>query len=485
MDAEQGEGRGRRRAWAALIVAGCVLLLFVAAELQLRVVLTLPPDQVRASHFVVPLSIGAVFGVLLAVIRELSARDRRLRAALGERERLLAEANLRLERRVAERTRDLEAAHAQLLHTQRLDAVGQVAGGVAHDFNNMLMVLLSCIDTLETTGLQDPTARAAVAEARGACDRARQITRQLLIFSRKDAVRVEPQGVQDLLDGILPLMQRLAGSQVSVEVKLESSTPLGVLCDRGQLEQVLVNLAVNARDAGARRVRILGAAAGEWVRLSMVDDGAGMSPETLRRAVEPFFTTKPAGRGTGLGLSVAHDVVRGLGGAIEIESTEGKGTNIHLLLPTAELPSAELPSSAETRAGAAAGEHPAKRVILLVEDEPTVRRTVVRLLQTVGYEVIEADSVASGERALAQHGARIDAMLTDLRLPDGSGTALIRAVAARHPKVPVLAMTGYVEDAERDQLGAVTLLAKPFATKELLEQLRVMTRDPRAATPAA
>lgn len=480
MDAEQGESRSQRRVWAALIVAGCVLLLFVAAELQLRVVLNLPPDQVRASHFVVPLSIGAVFGVLLAVIRELSVRDRRLRAALGERERSLAEANLRLERRVAERTRDLEAAHAQLLHTQRLDAVGQVAGGVAHDFNNMLMVVLGCIDALEATGLPDPTARAAVAEARGACDRARQITRQLLIFSRKDAVQVAPQRVQALLDGILPLMQRLAGSQVAVQVELEGPAPLGILCDRGQLEQVLVNLVVNARDAGARHVRILGAAAGAWVRLSLVDDGTGMSAETLRRAVEPFFTTKAAGRGTGLGLSVAHDVVRGLGGAIEIESAEGKGTTVHLLLP-----SAELPSSAETTAGTAAGERPAKRVILLVEDEPSVRRTVVRLLQTAGYEVIEADSIASGERALEQHGARLDAMLTDLRLPDGSGTALIRAVATHHPKVPVLAMTGYVEDAERNQLGAATLLAKPFATKELLERLRAMTRDPKAATPAA
>lgn len=478
----------RRWGAATAVVLGCLALLFVAAQIQLRLVLKLPPEQVSADKFVVPLGIGVTLGVLLAVIRELFSRDRHLRRDLAAREQALAEANRGLEAKVAERTRALEAAHQQLLHTQRLEAVGQVAGGVAHDFNNMLTVVFACLEALEPSARASPEIRTPLSELRAACDRARQLTRQLLIFSRKDAVRVELVELKEMVEGILPMTRRLVGPQVALDVEVEPK--LAVRCDRGQLEQVLVNLVINARDAGANRVRLqahfapetdgravsLDAPAGDLEArerraiIAVVDDGNGMSPSTVKRATEPFFTTKAPGRGTGLGLSVAATVARELGGQLDIESTEGKGTAIRILLPGVVRP----PSAVAPGESSPAASQGGAKLVLLVEDDAVVRRTVHRLLSSAGFDVLEADSVASAREALSQHGAKLRALLTDLRLPDGSGAEIVELVASLQPPIPALAMTGFLDDADREKLGSVEVLAKPFAGRELVARIHAL-----------
>ncbi|MCC7071660.1 MAG: response regulator [Deltaproteobacteria bacterium] len=463
------------------MVLGCVALTFAAAQIQLRVVLDLPSDEIRPGKFVVPLALGTTFGVLLATIRALFARSRALREQLAQRERALAEANRGLESKVAERTRALEHAHQQVLHAQRLDAIGKVASSVAHDFNNMLTVVFACLDGLESSASKDAELAKNLGEVRGACERARQISKQLLMFSRKDARRTDTVQVGSLVDAVVPMARRLAGAGVSVEADVDRA--LTLRCDRSQLEQVLVNLAVNARDAGARHItigarRLEGGADTLAVQgpdgaleLSVTDDGAGMSPEVLRQAIEPFFTTKPPGRGTGLGLSVAYNVVHEQGGAFAIDSVEGKGTTIRMTLPAAPPPAATA-SPTEERKEPQATQGP--KVILLVEDEAVVRRTVRRLLEGAGFAVVEAHSLESARAALDKHGARIDALVTDLRLPDGNGTSILKLLATRHPGMPALAMSGFVEESDRELLGAVELLPKPFSSKDLVARVRAL-----------
>ncbi len=471
--------RHGRYLWGALIVLGCVAVTLTAANIQLRVVLDLPSSEIRVGKFVVPLALGLTFGVLLAIIRELFVSDRALRVALAAREHALVEANRVLETKIAERTQALEQAHQQVLHAQRLDVVGKVAGSVAHDFNNMLTVVFACLEGLEPSARADANVEKNLGELRGACERARQISKQLLMFSRKDARRTEIVPVGALVEAIAPMVRRLVGGGVTVEVDVDPT--LALRCDRSQLEQVLVNLAVNARDAGARRILIRAQReAGDVARLAdaphgafalaIVDDGAGMGPEVLRHAVEPFFTTKPPGRGTGLGLSVAHDVVRELGGAFGIDSEVGKGTTIRMIVPAAELPASGASATSSSKAPVRAG----PKVVLLVEDEAVVRRTVRRVLEHAGFEVIDSDCVERARQLLDEHGARIDAVVTDLRLPDGNGTAILRLLASRHPSVPALAMSGFVEESDRDLLGGVELLPKPFASVDLVARVRAM-----------
>lgn len=475
--------------WGALIVLGCVALTLAAAQIQLRVVLDLPSDEIRPGKFVVPLALGTTFGVLLAVIRALFARDRALQRELSARERALADANRSLEARVAERTQALEQAHQQVLHAQRLDVVGKVAGSVAHDFNNMLTVVFACLEGLEPSARANPDVAKNLGELRGACERARQISKQLLMFSRKDARRTELLSLRALVDAVAPMVQRVVGGGVTFEVDVDGA--LALRCDRSQLEQVLVNLAVNARDAGARHIALAAQptdergdtaaadAAQQMLALTITDDGGGMSAEVLRHATEPFFTTKPPGRGTGLGLSVANTVVRELGGSFTIESEEGKGTTIRMLLPATRMPvgsAALVATSTEPRPAGPS-------VIMLVEDEAVVRRTVRRVLEGAGFEVIEADSVESARQVLDQHGPRLSALVTDLRLPDGNGTTILKLLATRHPGVPALAMSGFVEEADRELLGSVELLPKPFASNDLVKRVRALLEPAHTAGP--
>ncbi|MCC7386449.1 MAG: response regulator [Deltaproteobacteria bacterium] len=471
-------GGRSRSAWTAadlIVVMACVAVLLVAATVQQLVVLSFDSASLGVKNFVVPTLVGASFGVLLVRVRQLAANERSLRERLAARERELEELNRGLETKIGQRTRELELAHQQILHAQRLETVGRVAGSVAHDFNNMLTVMLSGLDSIEQCAGGRPEIAAALVELNVACDRARQITRQLLIFSRREAVRAIVVDLRALVDGVHPLLRRLAGESVAVEVA--GSPGIHVRCDPGQLEQVVVNLVANARDAGARRIRVT-VEPGEGsssARLAVEDDGAGMPEDVRDRAAEPFFTTKPAGRGTGIGLSVAQGVVRSLGGGLTIESRPGAGTTVRLELPRAAA-SAEVMRPSGEEAGA-----PARRlVVLLVEDDDAVRRMLVRMLEEAGHEVVAASSVAAAKGALAAHGPRLSAVVSDYRLADGTGIDVVDDLSRRALPVPALLVTGYVDLADQERLVALPILPKPFTAAQLVARLRELLPPERA-----
>ena len=462
----------------AAIVVACTLAVASAAAVQLIVVMEVDPIP---QFFVVPLLLGLAFGALIVRIRRAIQRQQQLAAELAQRERAFADLNRELETKVVERTRDLEQAHEQLIHAQKMEAVGRVAGGVAHDFNNMLTVMFGCAAELERT-VADDKARAAVAELAAACERARQITRQLLIFSRRDEAHSSRVQLSAMLDALRPMLTRLVGRDVDLRVVIESDE--AVCCDKGQLEQVVVNLVVNARDAGAKNVVVTvgqGIAQGPSAvaRLSVRDDGPGMSPETMRRAMEPFFTTKPSGKGTGLGLSVADGVIRAFGGSVDLSSTQGSGTTVTLRLPAAGPARAEAHPASSPQSSSA----PLARLsVLVVEDEAPVRSIIVRILESCGYSVVGVETVQAALGVIADATARVDVVVTDYQLPDGTGADVIDALDRHRPSVPRLVTTGYMK-ADDQRLADVPVVPKPFTPSALKEAVaRVLdTETQRAA----
>ncbi|MFH1462941.1 MAG: ATP-binding protein [Pseudomonadota bacterium] len=368
--------------------------------------------------------------------------------------------------------RQQEAMMEQLARAQRLEAVGRLAGGVAHDFNNLLTVILSSADfALENKALP-PAVQGEVEAILEAGQRAAALTRQLLAFSRRQVLHPEVLDLNSVVCGVENLLRRLLGEDIRIVVELSDQIEL-VEADPGQLEQVLVNLAVNARDAMPRGGSLhIGTSVGPGggVRLTVADTGCGMEPEVLARVFEPFFTTKEPGRGTGLGLSMAYGVVTQSGGEIEVQSAPGEGTTFTITLPGAAR--REAPPAAAAQPEVDRG----KGTVLLAEDDAAVRALTARMLVRAGYYVLEA---ASGEEALAlvrAMEAPIDLLLTDVVMPGMDGPAL----AARLPELPVLFMSGYTEDAiERCGVFArdVPFLAKPFDMATLARMVgQVMAR---------
>lgn len=340
-------GPGDRWAADAWIVAACVGAVLTAGTLQQTVVLGMPLEALGPINHIVPMLVGAGFATLLVRIRRLRARRDALLAELSRSERALAELNRVLEVRIGERTRELCETQAQLAHAQKLEAVGRMAGSVAHDFANMLTVVNVCADQLRATVSGNPRAGDLVEELIAASDRAALISKQLLQFARKQPVRLETLDVRELVQGVRPMLERLVGERITLDT--ERVPGAGVRGDPAQLEQVLVNLVTNARDAGARHISIDAelrrpedlprevreAAPGATVRLAVTDDGGGMTEEVRSRALDPFYTTKPPGSGTGLGLSAAYGIVRAAGGQLVIESHPGDGTTVAVFLPPA------------------------------------------------------------------------------------------------------------------------------------------------------
>jgi len=373
----------------------------------------------------------------------------------------------------------------QLRQSQKLQAVGSLAGGVAHDFNNLLTVILSAGQLLADTLPEGSPDRLDAQEIVAAARRGAALTRQLLAFGRRQRIELRPVELGRVVAGVEGMIRRLIGEDVSVTLRLPEPSPL-VLADPHQLEQVLVNLAANARDAmpgggslvvssGLRAVGPTEAGSlglpspGEYVVLSVSDTGLGMGPETQRRVFEPFFTTKPVGQGTGLGLSTVHGIVTQLGGAVQVESALGRGTTFTILLPVHAGP------AAAAGAGAASAPPPLReavgKTVLLVEDQPEVRRIARRGLEQAGYRVLAA---SNGEEALsvAAGEADIDLLLTDVVMPGMGGPALAARLRAERPGLRVLLMTGYADGAGPDG-GAwgEPILAKPFAPRALLDKV--------------
>jgi PAS domain S-box-containing protein len=374
-------------------------------------------------------------------------------------------------------------AEEQIRQTQRLQSVGQLAGGMAHEVNNMMSVVMGYGELLlEHLGPDDPM-RQDVQEMVKAGHRSAAITRQLLAFSRQQVLRPSVLDVGTVVAELAPMLQRVLGSDRRLEVVPVSSDPRAV-ADRTQLEQVLVNLIANARDATAGNgvvvieVRELELGPGDldpaegqpgrWVRLCVRDDGAGMPPEVMARVFEPFFTTKPPERGTGLGLSMVHGVVRQSGGFIRLASAPGEGTTVAIHLP--RVAEAVTSTASDARADRGGGER-----ILVVEDESVVRSLVRRALEEAGYQVFQAPNGAAALDYLLAHPDQIDLVLSDVVMPRLNGLELMARLRERMPRLPVLLMSGYSTD-EVDRRGGVDpgviILAKPITPVALTAAVR-------------
>jgi PAS domain S-box-containing protein len=377
---------------------------------------------------------------------------------------------------------DLEEAARQ---SQKMEAVGQLAGGIAHDFNNHLTVILGHAEELRESLPPGSTQSAELEAIVAAVERSAALTQQLLAFARRQAIDVRLLDLGDVVRGMQDMLRRLLPERIELSVELADDAP-SVLGDRGQVEQVVLNLVLNARDAieGSGRIRIetragplaeklIDRAPEEHPRryavLSIGDDGKGMDEAVRGRIFEPFFTTKPAGRGTGLGLATVHGIVHQSDGAIRVESHPGRGTLVSVYLPEAD------PSQVARVAQAPLVPSPQSREgrVLLVEDDASVRRLSRRALEVAGFQVLEAESGEQALRLAADDAP--DIVVTDIVMPGMSGLELADRLAARHPGVPVLFVSGYAEDAAENRLALSTgreLLGKPFRPQQLVEHVR-------------
>jgi two-component system cell cycle sensor histidine kinase/response regulator CckA len=377
------------------------------------------------------------------------------------------------------------ALEEQLRQSQKMDAVGRLAGGIAHDFNNLLSVILNYARfALEDTA-DDDARRHDIAEIIRAGERAATLVQQLLTFSRKEIVAPSVLNLNDVVADMEKLLRRTIGEHITLETDLPTDLRNSKI-DRGQVEQVLANLAVNARDAmtagGTVTIRTANVTVdalhravprippGEYVCLEVNDTGAGMDDETATRAFEPFFTTKARGEGTGLGLATVYGIVQGAGGHVELDSIAGRGTTFSIYLPvTEEVPHAHGTDDADGL-GAGRGE-----TILVVEDEQGVRHVVERLLANSGYNVLSA---ASGHEALElveRNVQRIDLLLTDIVMPHMSGKELADTLTSTHPKLKTLYMSGYTDEMvsrTRALDNGEDLVQKPFTGEELTARVR-------------
>ncbi|HYM24109.1 MAG TPA: ATP-binding protein, partial [Vicinamibacterales bacterium] len=363
---------------------------------------------------------------------------------------------------------------AQLRQAQKMDAIGQLAGGVAHDFNNLLTVIKGYAEFLRDESV-DEAQKTDADEILVASDRAAALTRQLLMFSRQQRVERRIVDLNDQLEKVSKMLRRLVGERFTIDLDLAGDLA-PVYADANQLDQVVMNLVVNARDAmllggaitiGAGPLAAAAGAfgagpaeAGPFVHLWVRDTGSGMTDEVRARLFEPFFTTKSRGAGTGLGLATVHGIVVESGGYITVDSAPGAGTTIHVYLPAASGTSAA-PPAPPARARVATG------TVLLVEDEPAVRQVAERVLQGVGYDVFSVESADAARRVFETR--RIDLLLTDVIMPGCSGPALYRELSKTCPGLRVMYMSGYTDDAitGNDIDDDTPLVRKPFAAEEL------------------
>jgi PAS domain S-box-containing protein len=380
---------------------------------------------------------------------------------------------------------ELARSAEQLRQAQKMEAVGRLAGGIAHDFNNLLTAILGYAEMVLHHVEPDSETGSRVEEIRKAGERAARLTRQLLAFSRKQVLSLEVFSLDSVLDEMTPMLDRLIGEHI--DLRISSGGSGHIKADRTQVEQVILNLAVNARDAmpggGAMTIEArsavveevregmpAGLSPGRYARLVISDTGTGMDAQTLGHLFEPFFTTKGPGRGTGLGLSTVYGIVQQSGGQIHVESTVGVGSSFQVWLPAVEPPA---PVSDETMSRGVEGLTGSER-ILLVEDEAAVRHLIRTVLERYGYTVIEA---ANGEEAvrLAAEAGSLDLVVTDVVMPRIDGPALAAALRESCPDLPLIYLTGYADDVlQRDEIerGTVPLLHKPFTSGALLRLVR-------------
>ena len=382
----------------------------------------------------------------------------------------------------------LRQLEGQLRQAQKMEAVGQLAGGLAHDFNNVLTIVIGYAQLLLDGGTMPPDAIGPLTQIYTAGNRAANLTRQLMVFSRKQAISRRAVDLNQIVGDICDMLRRMIGEQIKLELALSPA-----LCtaeaDAGMIEQVLMNLAVNARDAmpgggtlgiATEHVTIDNAAArhnpearpGEFVCLSVRDTGCGIPPENLPRIFEPFFTTKEAGHGTGLGLAMVFGIVQQHKGWIELESTAGTGTCFRILLPAIAPVAADAASRPAKTVSAGGG----SETLLLVEDEPAVREFAVAVLRSHGYRVLQACSGVDALEVWKWHGPRIALLVTDLVLPDGlGGVELAARLRKERPALRVVLTSGYANGASGESFQPPTgmhFIGKPYKPQGLAQAVR-------------
>jgi signal transduction histidine kinase/DNA-binding LacI/PurR family transcriptional regulator/CheY-like chemotaxis protein len=392
----------------------------------------------------------------------------------------LKDARARLEERVGE-------TEAQLRHAQKMEAIGRLTGGIAHDFNNILTVVNGNSEMLLRRTLPDDPRRPAIEDIRHAGERAANLTRQLLAFTRQQVLHPESLDLGHTLTKVRSMLRTLVGDHIVLEMDLPRHV-WRVWADAGQVEQILFNLAVNSRDAmpdgGTLRVsienttlghgdtgRIVGVRPGEYVVMRVQDTGAGMAPDVQAQVFEPYFTTKPVGKGTGLGLSTVFGIVQQSGGQIEVISAPGEGTTVEVYLPVPreQEGTPEAPYARRTTTHQGAG------TVLLVEDDAQVRIMTRRSLETAGYAVIEASDGQEALQLATAHRSTIDLVLTDVVMPKMGGPELVRLLRSTGAAPAVIYMSGYTTD---EVLDGEVLITKPYVESELLERVRdVLAQD--------
>ena len=386
-------------------------------------------------------------------------------------------AALVVSRDVTERRRMEE----RLADAEKMEAVGRLAGGVAHDFNNLLTVISGYAAILR----EDPSAAQPLDEIEHAAEQAGALTRQLLAFSRRQVLRPQAVDVNEIVGGMEPMLERIIGDDVHVTVSLAESV-FPVDADRAQIERVVLNLAANARDAMPRGGQLTIETAGveldesyvathgdvtpgPHVLLAISDTGTGMSDEVRKRLFEPFFTTKAGGGGTGLGLATVFGVVKQSGGSIFVYSEEGRGTTFKIYLPASRdpLPAPEPVEAPETSQGT--------ETIVVVEDDPSVRELVELMLDGCGYEILSAPDADSAARLCSEHPGGVDLLLTDVVMPDVGGRVLAERLTALFPRLRVLFMSGYSDEAVFRH-GIIrpdtAFIEKPFSQAALARKVR-------------
>jgi signal transduction histidine kinase/CheY-like chemotaxis protein len=399
-------------------------------------------------------------------------------------ERKLQHQKDELEQLVEARTRERELALAQLFEAQKLDTIGQLTGGVAHDFNNLLNVILGSLELLKKRITpMDPRVHRLLENAIQGADRGTALTQRLLAFARRQELRPQSIDIPSLIGGMRELLGGATGPGIQLHLDIPGQLD-PVRADANQLELAILNLAVNSRDAmphgGSLTITAVqpgGRPApatlppGDYVCLEIADTGTGMDEETIQRATEPFFTTKGPGKGTGLGLSMVHGLAAQSGGGLNIVSTVGGGTRVQIFLPTARVA-----QDAWTRGDMPTGEAlpaapPQSYRVLLVDDDLLVRTGTAAMLEDLGHAVVEAESGAQA-LALLKRESRVDVVITDHAMPGMTGLALMKAIKADYPGLPVILASGFAEIADDERVIGLPRLTKPFRQNALSAAIR-------------
>ncbi|GLS45245.1 hypothetical protein GCM10007884_32340 [Methylobacterium brachythecii] len=384
----------------------------------------------------------------------------------------------------------LVRAEEALRQSQKLEAVGQLTGGVAHDFNNLLTIIRSSVDFLRRPDLPEDRRARYMDAVSDTVDRAAKLTGQLLAFARRQALKPEVFNVGEKLRGVADMLDTVTGARISVVTEIPEE-PCLVMADVSQFETALVNMAVNARDAmdgeGVLTLRLdrtgnlppirgHAAASGRFASIALTDTGSGIAPEQIARIFEPFFTTKEIGKGTGLGLSQVFGFAKQSGGDVEVESEPGRGTTFTLYLPKIDAGASELPATARNEEGFSAGNG---QCVLIVEDNVEVGKFATQILEDIGYRTTWAANAEEALEKLGADGAGFDVVFSDVVMPGMGGIELAKTLQRRMPDLPVLLASGYSHVLAQDGLHGFELLHKPYSADQLGRILGKVAPQPR------